>query len=92
MLDVVFTTRAKRDIKLLAKRGKDLGKLVTVIDLLALGAPLPQNYCDHQLKGSLKNFRECHLEPDWLLIYRIQDDLLILTISRSGTHSDLFGI
>ena len=62
----------------------------TVIDMLANEQPLPEKYKDHALTGDWKGFRECHIQPDWLLIYKIQNDSLILTLSRIGSHSDLF--
>ena len=72
------------------KRGKDMSKLVVVLDLLASGNPLPENYKDHQLSGSLKDFRECHIEPDWLLMYQVFEGELILSATATGTHADLF--
>lgn len=81
----------KRDAKLMQKRGKDMNKLVEVLRTLASGQKLPDKYRDHQLTGSLKDFRECHIEPDWLLMYQILDNELILTATATGTHSDLFG-
>ena len=80
----------KKDAKLMQKRGKNMKKLVNVLDLLASGKTLPSKYKDHQLTGNLSDFRECHIEPDWLLIYRIEKDLLVLGLTRTGTHSDLF--
>lgn len=80
----------KHDAKLMKKRGKDMSKLVVVLDLLASGNPLPENYKDHQLSGSLKDFRECHIEPDWLLMYQIFEGELILSATATGTHADLF--
>ena len=62
----------------------------TVMDMLANEQPLPEKYKDHALTGDWKGFRECHIQPDWLLIYKIQNDSLILTLSRTGSHSDLF--
>jgi mRNA interferase YafQ len=91
MLKLVLTTRMKHDIKVMAKRGKDLAKLQAPLVILASGEPLPAQYKDHQLKGDMKNFRECHIESDWLLIYRIFQDKLILSATATGTHSDLFG-
>ena len=73
------------------KRGKDMTKLVTVLDLLASGEPMPQKYKDHQLTGNLHDFRECHIEPDWLLMYQIFDNELILSATATGSHADLFG-
>lgn len=80
----------KHDARLMKKRGKDMSKLVVVLDLLASGNPLPENYKDHQLSGSLKDFRECHIEPDWLLMYQIFEGELILSATATGTHADLF--
>lgn len=91
MYSIVYTTRMKRDAKLMQKRGKDMNKLVEVLRTLASGQKLPDKYRDHQLTGSLKDFRECHIEPDWLLMYQILDNELILTATATGTHSDLFG-
>lgn len=82
----------KRTAKLMKKRGRDMDKLIGVLELLAAGNPLPDKYRDHRLSGSLKDFRECHIEPDWLLIYQIREDLLILTATATGTHADLFGL
>jgi mRNA interferase YafQ len=80
----------KRDAKLMGKRGKDMNKLTRALNLLATRKPMPEQYFDHQLTGNLKDFRECHIEPDWLLIYQIFEDTLILSASGTGTHSDLF--
>ena len=90
MYQIVYTNRMKKDVRLMKKRGKDMKKLVTVLSLLAIGKPLPIQYQDHALSGNLKDFRECHIEPDWLLIYKIDNSVLILTVFRTGTHSDLF--
>lgn len=81
----------KKDAKLMKKRGKDMSKLTDVLDILAAGKLLPPNFKDHQLTGDMKDFRECHIEPDWLLIYQFHDDVLTLTATGTGTHSDLFG-
>jgi mRNA interferase YafQ len=72
------------------KRGKNMKKLVNVLDLLASGKTLPSKYKDHQLTGNLSDFRECHIEPDWLLIYQIFENELILSATATGSHSDLF--
>jgi mRNA interferase YafQ len=80
----------KRDAKRMKKRGKDMGKLTVVLNLLASQMPIPDHYHDHQLTGDLKDFRECHIEPDWLLVYQVFEDTLILSASGTGTHSDLF--
>jgi len=71
------------------RRGKDMSKLREVVRLLIEGLPLPPNYLDHPLGGDWKHFRDCHVESDWLLLYKIDGDDLHLV--RTGTHSDLFG-
>ncbi len=86
------TPTFKKDFKLAQKQGLDLNKLKEIITLLANGEPLPPKNKDHQLKGNYKGHRECHIEPDWLLIYKIQDDMLILTLVRTGSHSKLFNL
>jgi len=78
----------RRDVKLAERRGKDLSKLRELILLLAEGQPLPSRYKDHPLSGDWKQYRDCHIESDWLLIYKIEGDDLYLV--RTGTHSDLF--
>ena len=80
----------KKSAKLMQKRGKDMDKLVYIINELANARQLDEKYCDHQLKGNLKDFRECHIEPDWLLLYRIDNQQLILTATDTGSHSDIF--
>lgn len=90
MFDIRFNNRMKRDVKLMKKRGKDLSKLENILTKLANGENLPDKNKDHQLKGEWQDFRECHIEPDWLLIYRIEDDELILYATATGTHADLF--
>ena len=82
------TNQFKKDIKRLQKRGKDLGKLKSVIELLIAKQPLPPKNRDHQLSGNWAGHRDCHIEPDWLLIYKLLDDELRL--ERTGTHSELF--
>lgn len=85
------TTQFKRDYKLAMKRGLDISLLEDVIATLAMGESLPEKNKDHLLSGNWIGYRECHILPDWLLIYRIDDDVLVLTLTRTGTHSDLFG-
>jgi mRNA interferase YafQ len=82
------TNQFKKDIKQAQKRGKDLAKLKTIIDLLLAKKPLPPKNRDHQLAGNWAGHRDCHIEPDWILIYQILDDEIRL--ERTGTHSDLF--
>lgn len=91
MYKIVYTNRMKKDAKLMKKRGKDMDKLIHVLSLLAGGSPLPAQYKDHSLTGELQDFRECHIEPDWLLMYQIYKDTLILSATATGTHADLFG-
>lgn len=79
--------RFRRDVKLLKKRGKDMAKLAAVIEALAARRPLDARHGDHALVGNLKGYRDCHVEPDWVLIYRCTDAELVLY--RTGTHSDL---
>ena len=86
------TTQFKKDYKLAMKRGLDISLLEDVIAALAMGGPLPEKNKDHALSGNWAGHRECHILPDWLLVYRIEGDVLALTLSRTGTHSDLFGL
>ena len=92
MLKIEFTGQFKRDYKLAMKRGCDSKKLETVITLLANETPLPKKYKDHPLTGShdYKDTRECHIEPDWLLVYKVVKETLILRLIRTGSRSDLF--
>ena len=85
------TTQFKRDFKQAIKRGLKIQLLEDVIAILAMGEELPERNRDHALTGDWVGHRECHIQPDWLLIYRIEEDVLVLTLSRTGTHSDLFG-
>lgn len=85
------TTQFKKDYKLAIKRHMKMELLENVIELLAMGKSLPEQNRDHALSGDWAGHRECHILPDWLLIYRIEDDVLVLTLARTGTHSDLFG-
>ena len=91
MYKIVYTNRMKKDAKLMRKRGKYMNKLIEVLALLAEGNPLPAKYKDHQLSGNLSDFRECHIEPDWLLMYQIYDDILIISATATGSHADLLG-
>ena len=88
---VKLTTQFKKDYKLAMKRGLDIWLLEDVIAILSMGLPLPEKNRDHALTGNWAGYRECHVLPDWLLVYRIDDDVLVLTLSRTGSHSDLFG-
>ena len=80
----------KKDYKAAIKRGYDITLLLKVIEILANGETLPNQYNDHALKGNYAGYRECHITPDWLLIYKIEENLLILALTGTGTHSDLF--
>jgi mRNA interferase YafQ len=92
MLKLEFTGQFKKDYKLALKRGCDPDALNTVITMLANEQPLPKEYRDHALTNSrnYKGMRECHIEPDWLLVYKIVRENLILKLIRTGSHSDLF--
>ena len=90
MLTIKYETSFKKDFKRIVRRGYDIRLLEKVIEMLANGQVLPEKYRDHSLAGEFADFRECHITPDWLLIYRINDDELILYLTRTGTHSDLF--
>ena len=89
-LTVKLTTTFKKDYKMAMKRGRKLKLIDKVITTLALGENLPNENRDHDLHGNWKGYRECHIQPDWLLIYKIEKDILVLTLTRTGTHSDLF--
>lgn len=88
--EVLFTTQFKKDLKLAKKQNKNLDKLFEVINILGNGIALDKKYRDHNLTGNYKGTRECHIEPDWLLIYKIQNNKLVLMLYRLGTHSELF--
>ena len=90
MLDLVMTTQFRKDLKRMNKRGKDLSLLKDVLQTLREEQALGEKYHDHALTGNYIGFRECHIQPDWLLVYAINKEELILTASRTGSHSDLF--
>jgi len=90
MLKIEYNNRFKKDYKLIKKRGYDTRKLEEVLNILITLRPLPPKYKEHTLTGNWSGFRECHIMPDWLLIYKIEEDTLILTPTRTETHSDLF--
>ena len=92
MLRLEFSSQFKRDYKLAVKRGCDPQKLEEVVSILQAEKPLPEKYRDHDLTNSrdYKDMRECHIEPDWLLVYKVYRDMLILRLIRTGSHSDLF--
>lgn len=89
-LTVKFTGQFKRDLKRAKKQHKDIEKLLFVIDQLSNQKKLAKKYKDHNLTGKYSHCRECHIEPDWLLIYEVYDDVLVLLLNRVGSHSELF--
>ena len=88
----ITTKGFRKDLRRLQKSGYDLEKLETAIDILVSGEALPLVYFDHSLQGELKGRRECHIGPDWLLVYKKDRKALILLLLRTGTHRDTFGI
>lgn len=87
---LILTAGFKKDLKRLSKRKLDISKLETVVDILLSGEQLPPKYKDHNLIGNWFGHRECHIDTDWLLIYYIENDVLTLTLTRTGSHSDMF--
>lgn len=90
MLTIKYQTAFKKDYKRAVRRGYDVRLLEKVIELLAEQKPLPEQYHDHNLTGNYTGCRECHITPDWLLIYEVDGNELILYLTRTGSHSDLF--
>lgn len=90
MLEIITTKSFEKDYKLMKKRGYNLKLLKEVVDLLINEMELPLKYKNHQLTGNYIGYMECHIRPDWLLIYKIEKSKLLLTLTRTGTHSDLF--
>ena len=90
MLDIRYSTKFKKDYKTIMKRGYNPKLLETVLNLLCTMQALPPKYRDHPLSGNYEGHRECHITPDWLLIYKIEQNILTLTLTRTGTHSNLF--
>ena len=88
--EVKYTSRFKRDYKRMQRRGKEMSKLLDVIDMLREGHVLPPQYQDHPLHGGYEGHRDCHIEPDWVLIYFKTECSLVLTLSRTGSHGDVF--
>ena len=88
--EVKFTAQFKKDIKRAERQHQNLHKLFEVIDLLAQGKRLTAKYRDHELSGKYKGTKECHIEPDWLLVYEYRNDVLVLVLYRLGSHSELF--
>ena len=87
---VKYTSQFKKDIKRAQKSNRDIELLKSIVKKLANGEELDPKYNDHPLKGTWVTHRECHVQPDWLLIYKLEADVLVLTLSRTGTHSELF--
>jgi len=83
------TTRFKKSLKKIMRRGKDRAKLMAVVDMLAKGETLPAQYRDHALTGDMTGLRYCHVENDWVLLYYYENDVLVLTLANTGTHADL---
>lgn len=90
MLEIIPSRQFRRDLRLAVKRGCRMERLREAVEALARGEPLDVRYRDHALTGNYRDFRECHIEPDWLLVYRVDADALALFLLRTGTHADLF--
>lgn len=90
MLTIKYHSKFKKDYKRIVKRGYDVYKLNEVLELLIQEIELPEKYRDHNLTGDYIGYRECHITPDWLLIYKVSQSELTLVLTRTGTHSDLF--
>ncbi len=90
MLKVRYSSKFKKDFKIIVKRGYDISLFEEVLTILRQEHPLPEKYCDHALKGDFAGHRECHITPDWLLIYKKENDMITLSLTRTGSHSDLF--
>lgn len=90
MLKIRYSRRFKKDFKTIVKRGYDVKRLEEVLEFLCEEQTLPQKYLDHALTGNYADHRECHITPDWLLVYKIEKDILTLSLTRTGTHRDLF--
>lgn len=90
MLTIKFHKSFKQDYKRMKKQGADVSRLEAVLNILTREAALPAEYLDHPLRGNYAGYRECHITPDWLLIYKIEENELVLILHRTGSHSDLF--
>jgi len=88
--NLVLSNRFKKDLKQCVKRNLNISKMNDVVEMLLAGKLLPEKYQDHSIAGNWVGYRECHIQPNWLLLYHIEDDLLTLTLTRTGTHTDLF--
>ena len=91
MYTIHASSKFRRDVRRCSRQQKDMDKFKEISELLEAGSPLPERNKDHQLSGNWNDHRECHIEPDWLLIYRIDEDEAILEFVRMGSHSELFG-
>lgn len=87
MLTIKYHTLFKKDFKRIKKRGYDISRLEKIVELLANEVPLPEQFKDHNLSGNYNGFRECHVAPDWLLVYQVNNNELVLVLSRTGSHS-----
>jgi mRNA interferase YafQ len=87
---LILTSKFKRSLKLAKKRGLNISLLEDIVNNLQMDIPLPEKNCDHELKGNFKGFRECHIQPNWLLVYLKENEKLTLTLIDTGTHSDIF--
>ncbi len=89
-LEVKYSGKFKKGLKLAVRRGLDISLLENVVEKIRNGIPLEERHKDHPLKGRMLKYRECHIQPDWLLVYLIEEDILVLTLIATGTHADLF--
>lgn len=87
---IIYSKLILKQLKKIKKSGKDIDKFKKVVSMLATGIKLPPKYKDHALIGNYQGFRDCHIEPDWILIYEINNNTLLLYLSETGSHSDLF--
>ncbi|MBQ2406323.1 MAG: type II toxin-antitoxin system YafQ family toxin [Lachnospiraceae bacterium] len=90
--ELILTGKFKKSLKLARKRGLDISLLEDIVTMIQNNIPLEEKHRDHELKGKYQGFRECHIQPDWLLIYLKEDGILTLTLVDTGTHADLFNI
>lgn len=90
--ELILTGKFKKSLKLARKRGLDISLLEDIVTMIQNNIPLEEKHRDHELKGKYQGFRECHIQPDWLLIYLKEDGILTLTLVDTGTHADLFNM
>ncbi len=90
MYELIVTNKFKRDLRKCVRQNKDIAKFTAISEMLEEGIPLPHNNYDHNLSGNWQGHRECHIEPDWLLIYRVNEEEKVIELVRTGSHSDLF--